>query len=89
MRGHMLRNVSYMGDCLTNRTFTVYTDRRFQLKNCGERDRYYIEGHHAPLVSRALFVRVQRVMDSGPLHSGHKRRMPEQRALLAERMCGE
>ena len=43
----------------------------------------------APLVSRALFVRVQRVMDSGLLHSGHKRRTPEQRALLAERTCGE
>lgn len=86
---YMLRNVSYMGDCLTNRTFTVYTDRRLQLKNCGERDRYYIEGHHAPLVSRALFARVQRVMDSGLLHSGHKRRTPEQRALLAERTCGE
>ena len=37
--------------------------------NRGYRDRYYIEEHHEPLVSRTLFERVQRMLDGGHLIS--------------------
>ena len=81
---YLLTNVVYMGDCLTNRTYHVYTDKMVIRPNRGERDQYYIEEHHMPIVSREMFQRVQQVMQSGLLHSSYKRRTPEQLALLAD-----
>lgn len=81
---YLLTNVVYMGDCLTNRTYHVYTDKMVIRPNRGERDQYYIEEHHTPIVSREMFQRVQQVMQSGLLHSSYKRRTPEQLALLAD-----
>ena len=81
---YLLTNVAYMGDCLTNRTYHVYTDKKIILPNRGERDQYYIEDHHPAIISREMFERVQRVMKSGLLHSYYKRRTPEQLLLLKD-----
>ena len=82
---YLLTNVAYMGDCLTNRTYHVYTDKKIILPNRGERDQYYIEDHHPAIVSREMFKRVQQVMKSGLLHSYYKRRTPEQLVLLQDK----
>ena len=82
---YLLTNVVYMGDCLTNRTYSVYTDKRLLVPNRGEREQYYIEDHHPAIVSREQFERVQQVMKSGLLHSHYKRRTEEQLALLEDR----
>ncbi len=81
---YLLTNVVYMGDCLTNRTYHIYTDRLITRPNHGERDQYYIADHHPAIVSREMFERVQQVMQSGLLHSSYQRRTAEQQALLAD-----
>ncbi|MDO4837601.1 MAG: recombinase family protein [Clostridia bacterium] len=81
---YLLTNVVYMGDCLTNRTYHVYTDKMIVRPNRGERDQYYIEDHHPAIIRRAMFERVQQVMKSGLLHSSYKRRNAAQLALLAD-----
>lgn len=82
---YLLTNVVYIGDCLTNRTYHVYTDKMIVRPNRGERDQYYIEDHHPAIIRREMFERVQQVMQSGLLHSSYKRRNAEQLALLADK----
>ena len=82
---YLLTNVVYMGDCLTNRTYHVYTDKMIVRPNRGERDQYYIEDHHPAIIHREMFERVQQVMKSGLLHSSYQRRTAEQLALLADK----
>lgn len=64
---YMLRNVVYQGDYYSHGTVCLTPGR--QVVNWGYRDRYYIEEHHKPLVSRAVFDRVQRLIDGGVLIS--------------------
>ena len=72
---YMLRNVAYQGDYYSHGTVCLTSGH--QVVNRGYRDRYYIEEHHEPLVSRPLFERVQRMLDGGllisypdPVHRG-------------------
>ncbi len=64
---YMLRNVAYLGDYFSHATVCLTPGH--QVVNRGYRNRYYIEKHHEPLVSKALFDRVQRMLDSGALIS--------------------
>ena len=64
---HLLRNVVYQGDYYSHGTVCLTPGH--QVVNRGYRDRFYIEEHHEPLVSRAMFDRVQRMMDGGFLIS--------------------
>ena len=64
---NMLRNVTYMGDYHSHGTVCLTPGH--QVKNRGYRDRYYIEEHHEPLVSRAMFERVQQMDQNGVLIS--------------------
>lgn len=59
---NMLRNVVYLGDYYSHSTVCLTPGH--QVINRGYRDRYYIEEHHEALVSRAMFDRVQRVINS-------------------------
>ena len=64
---YILRNVAYQGDYYSHSTVCLTPGH--QVVNRGYRDRYYIEEHHEPLVSRTLFERVQRMLDGGHLIS--------------------
>ena len=57
----MLRNVVYIGDFYSHGTVCMTPGH--QVVNRGYRDRYYIEEHHQPIVSRNVFDRVQFLMD--------------------------
>ena len=70
---YLLKNVSYIGDCITNRCYVVYTDRKHILKNKGQRDQYYIESHHEPLVSKEEFEQVQQLIKHRKLNSPHRK----------------
>ena len=64
---YLLRNVAYQGDYYSHGTVCLTPGH--QVVNRGYRDRYYIEEHHEPLVSRAMFARVQRMIEGGLLIS--------------------
>ncbi len=56
----MIRNLSYTGDILMQKTYTDTSFRR--MKNQGERDQYYMDGHHEAIVSHEIFENANRVI---------------------------
>ena len=55
-----LQNEAYKGDLLTGKTYSPDILSGKRMKNNGQSAQYYIEEHHEPIVSPALFDRVQR-----------------------------
>ena len=62
----LLRNVLYKGDYLTQKTIRN-ADGTGRTKNRGEREQYYLEEHHTPLVPPEVFDHVQRLLESKTL----------------------
>lgn len=61
----MLTNVVYKGDYFSHATVCLVPGK--QVENKGYRDRFYLEGHHEPIVPPELFDRVQEMIASGAL----------------------
>ena len=57
-----LQNEAYKGDLLTGKTYSPDILSGKRMKNNGQSAQYYIEEHHDPIVSPALFDRVQRII---------------------------
>ena len=55
----ILKNEKYVGDALLQKTFTVDCITHKVVKNNGERPMYLVTDHHAPIVDRDTFNRVQ------------------------------
>lgn len=82
---YLLTNVSYMGDLLTNKCYRADLPGRNPCrKNRGNVDQYYIENHHTPMVSRAVFCAVQQLIARHLLVTGRKNCSPEERQLLEQ-----
>ena len=79
-----LHNEVYKGDVLAGKTYVVYGEKKKAKKNCGERPRYYLEGHHDPIVTPEVFDRVQSLMSLGLLHSMRYRMKPEEKAFVRD-----
>ena len=79
--GFAFRNEAYCGDILTNKHYSV-TGHLIK-KNNGERQQFYIEGHHPALVPRAVFERVNELMDQKLLWKNRKKTDEEKRILAA------
>lgn len=77
---YMLTHEAYIGDLLTNKTFKP--DANTQIKNRGERDQYYIEEHHEPIVSKEIFERVGALVERGLLRSNRVNFTEEENAFL-------
>lgn len=52
---NIIKNEKYMGDMLQGKTYTVDPISKRRLPNNGEEDKFYVEGHHEPIVSRKDF----------------------------------
>ena len=76
---YLLTNVVYKGDYHSHKTISLVPGK--QVKNNGYRDRFYITGHHEPIVSPELFDWVQEVMNRGILVS-RKRLSEEEQDFL-------
>ena len=55
----LLANEKYMGDVLLQKTFVEDFFTGVQVKNIGQRPRYYISNHHEAIVSKDIWNRVQ------------------------------
>lgn len=51
----IIKNEKYKGDLLLGKTFTVDPITHRRLDNFGEEDKYYIENHHEPIISKEVF----------------------------------
>lgn len=63
----MLTNPVYKGDYYSHGTVCLVPGK--QIPNRGYRDRFYIKGHHEPIISPELFDRVQEIIGRGLLLS--------------------
>ena len=79
----LLRNVLYKGDYLTQKTIRN-ANGTGRTKNRGEREQYYLEEHHTPLIPPEVFDHVQKLLESTALWENRRNVSPEQRALLEE-----
>ena len=59
---YILTNVSYTGDMLWQKSFATDTIPFQQVRNRGQKPRYFVENCHPPIVSREDFRRVQNLM---------------------------
>ena len=59
---NILTNEKYIGDVKLQKTFVTDCISKQVKKNTGERAMYYVENHHAPIVTREIFHRVQEEM---------------------------
>ncbi|WP_273327733.1 recombinase family protein [Vallitalea guaymasensis] len=48
----ILKNEKYKGDLLLGKTFTVDPITHRRLVNFGEEDKFYMEDHHEPIISK-------------------------------------
>ena len=59
---NMLRRETYVGDIITNKTYTVdYLTHKSKVNN-GERPQYYLKNHHEAIISREDFEKVQKIL---------------------------
>lgn len=65
----ILTNEKYTGDAIFQKT---YTDSGFNRHiNYGERDRFFCENHHEPIISHEDFNRVRMVLDQRAMEKGN------------------
>ena len=65
----ILTNEKYTGDAIFQKT---YTDSGFNRHiNYGERDRFFCENHHEPIISHEDFDRVRMVLDQRAMEKGN------------------
>lgn len=65
---YMLKSEAYIGDVLTNKTRIVRDETgKHQVANNGRNRQYYIEGHHAPMVSKTVWTKINEMMDKKEL----------------------
>ncbi len=58
----IITNEKYKGDLLMGKTFTVDPISKRRLDNFGEEEKYYIENHHEPIISRDQFDKAQEIL---------------------------
>lgn len=65
----MLTSEVYIGDILTNKTFTVDYLTKKVSKNKGQKPQYYLEGHHEPIIGKATFEKVGALIHQNKLRT--------------------
>lgn len=63
----MLESEIYIGNILTNKTYTPDYLTKRNIRNNGERTQYYIEGHHPGIVDKEIFERANENMKNRTL----------------------
>ena len=67
---YLLLNERYKGDMLTNKTWSWFEDGKRKLqRNQGDREQFYVEDHHEPLVGTETFCLVREAVLEGWLKS--------------------
>ena len=61
---YILSNERYIGDSLWQKTYATDTLPACQVKNHGERPKYYVEATHKPIIEKDIFQAVQALKNS-------------------------
>ena len=69
--GILLENEKYIGDCRTQKTFTVDFINKTSKKNDGILPSVYIKNHHPAIISRSQFERCSVIRNLRSINRGH------------------
>ena len=71
----ILKNEKYKGDVLQGKTFTLDPISHKRLSNMGEVDQYYTENHHEAIISKEIFDKAQKILNTrcGTRQKGKRR----------------
>ncbi len=86
----ILSNEKYVGACLFQKTYSDFRFRRHH--NHGERDQYFVEGHHAAIISQEEFDAVGALIEQRAREKGIKKqdkRYQNRFPFTAKLKCGE
>ena len=86
---YVLTNVSYTGDMLWQKSFATDTIPFRQVRNRGQKPRYFVEDCHPPIVSREDFQRVQDLMALRREQFAGTAPKPEASIYSKRIVCGE
>jgi hypothetical protein len=70
---YILKNERYIGDSVWQKTYATDTLPARQVKNMGERQKYYAEKTHPPIIDREAFEQVQELGQRRKMKFGHMR----------------
>jgi DNA invertase Pin-like site-specific DNA recombinase len=87
----MVKNEKYKGDLLQGKTFTVDPITHRRLDNMGEKEKFYIENNHEPIISDELFDRAQEILKMRSSKHGSKhnsRKYSRKHAFSSMCICG-
>ena len=59
----ILKNVKYKGDLEMGKTYVTDPISKKRLLNLGEKDSYYVENNHAPIISKEDFEKAQEILN--------------------------
>lgn len=83
---YILSNERYTGDSLWQKTYATDTLPARQVKNHGERQQYYAEATHPPIIEKDIFFAVQKLKSRrSEIHRG---RIPADSPLRQKISCG-
>ena len=83
--GYILRNERYIGDSLFQKTFCpdIFAGKR--CLNKGEKDMYYIEKTHEPIISRETFEVAQKILEQRFINNTERKEHPFSKKIV----CGK
>lgn len=87
----IIKNEKYKGDLLLGKTFTVDPISHKRLSNMGEREKYYVENHHEPIISKELWEKAQEIRESRYSRSreiDNRRTLSKKHAFSSVVKCG-
>lgn len=58
----MIKNPIYKGDILLGKSYTTDAITHKRVKNCGEKNQYYIKNHHQPIISEEIWNKAQEIL---------------------------
>ncbi|SDA31239.1 Site-specific DNA recombinase [Ruminococcus sp. YE71] len=81
--GEMLSNPTYIGDSIWQKWYSAGVPAK-RTKNTGERDMFYVEGDHDPIIDHITFDKVQEIISSRRI----PRTSPQERVFSKKIVCG-
>lgn len=82
----LLKNISYTGDLILQKTFVTDYLTKTKKENNGEKDKYYVADDHEPIVSRDTFKEAQRLLSIGK-EKWYKGTAKKQYAFTGKLVC--
>ena len=84
---YILKNEKYIGDSLLQKRFTTDTLPYVKKKNNGEKERYYVERSHPPIIDRDIFETANKLLEKRNAHFHNKK--GEEKRFSGIIICGK